>query len=206
MTESGRPPVGLAILARRAELGRGKTRLAATVGAERALAIYRELVTRTAAAARASGLPTTVLFDPAAGDEDLWPPETFAYGVQPPASDLGARIAAALDGTDGAGALVIGTDCPALTGAVLAEAAAALADYDAVLGPSADGGFYLLGLRAAVGQLFDGIAWSTSEVADRLRANLRRAGLTWRELPTLRDVDTEADWDAYRASLPSAPT
>ena len=206
MTEPTRQPIGLTILARRAELGKGKTRLAATVGATRALAIYRQLVARTAAAARASGLPTKVLFDPEPGDQDLWPPEAFTYGVQPAGTDLGARIAAALDGTDGDGALIIGTDCPELTGAVLAEAAAALADDDAVLGPSADGGFYLLGLRGPVGSLFDGIAWSTSEVADRLRANLRRAGLTWRELPTLRDVDTEADWDAYRASLPSATT
>ena len=200
----------LAILARRAELGRGKTRLAATVGPERALEIYRHLIGLTATAARASGLPTTVYFDPAPGDLDVWPDPPFSHARQPTSADLGIRIATALlreleagGGTDPSGAIVIGTDAPELTGSVLAEAATALEQYDAVLGPSIDGGFYLLGVRSLPVDLFDGVAWSTDGVADAVREAFRQNRWRWRELPVLRDVDTEEDWAAYRATLPS---
>lgn len=201
--------VGLAVLARRARLGYGKTRLAATVGAQRALDIYRYLVGRTAAAALASRLPTTVLFDPSPGDLDLWPAASFARATQPAQATLDERItaglrAAGVDRADSA-ALVIGTDCPALTGEVLAQAASALREFDAVLGPSDDGGFYLLGLKYLPSNLLDDIAWSTEAVADQMRDAFRQNGWRWHELSRLRDIDTEADWDAYRATLPSPP-
>lgn len=206
MPTSGRRPAALAILARRAELGRGKTRLAATVGPARALAIYRALLGLTAEAARASGLPVTVFFDPAPGDLDVWPSPAFAHATQPATPDLGARISAALGVVlaDAPAGVVIGTDCPKLTGARLAEAAAALATHDAVLGPSSDGGFYLLGLRRLPPPLFEDVPWSTERVADAMRAAFRQNGWRWRELPVLRDIDTEEDWDAYRATVPSA--
>ena len=202
------PHVAVAVLARRAELGKGKRRLAATLGDAETLAIYRQLVSACAAAVADSGLPAGVFFEPAPGDADVWPPERFAYAVQPATDDLGARIAAAAEATLATydGVLLIGTDCPELTGALLREAAGALATHDAVLGPSTDGGYYLLGIRAATPGLFTEITWSSERVAAQTRAVLAKAGLGVYELPALTDVDEEADWRAYlrRQQTPTA--
>jgi glycosyltransferase A (GT-A) superfamily protein (DUF2064 family) len=95
-------------------------------------------------------------------------------------------------------ALLYGTDCPALDAAVLREADAALVDgADCVLVPTADGGFALIGFRrealAAIDDVFDGIAWGSSTVMSSTRDRLPRAGLRWRELATLVDIDEPAD-------------
>src|SRR5258706_15959540 len=95
-------------------------------------------------------------------------------------------------------ALLYGTDCPALDAAVLREADAALAnDADCVLVPTADGGFALIGFRrealAVIADVFDGIVWGSSTVMSSTRDRLLRAGLRWRELATLVDIDEPAD-------------
>ena len=202
------PRVTIAILARRAELGKGKRRLAATLGDEATLAVYRRLIRRCAAAVAESGLDATVYFDPAPGDTDVWLPHRFGHAVQPATPDLGVRIANAAEAglSDADGVLLIGTDCPDLTGALLREAADALATGDAVLGPSTDGGYYLLGIKAIPPGLFTDIEWSTARVAGQTRAVLAKAGLSVRELPALTDVDEEADWRAYlrRQQTPAA--
>ena len=193
---------GVAILARRAQLGHGKSRLARTLGAEATLAIYRELIRACAKTVRASGLPACVYFDPAPGDADVWPASEFAYGKQTASPDLGRRlrdVAAAGLARFGAGVLLIGTDCPYLDADTLRQAAGALWDHDAVLGPSLDGGYYLLGLRELHAPLFEGIAWSTAAVAEQTRAVLAKAGLTCSELPALGDIDEAPDWERYVA-------
>lgn len=195
--------VGVAVLARRAELGKGKRRLAATLGDEATLAVYRELIGACAKTVAASGLPATVYFEPAVGDEDVWPQESFEHALQPSNADLGGRIRAAAEDSllrNPGGVLLIGTDCPTLTPALLTEAADALSSYDVVLGPSTDGGYYLLATRALEPRLFEGIAWSTEAVADQTRAVFAKAGLRAHELPALTDVDTAEDWRAYRAA------
>ena len=199
-TPNGREVCGVAVLARRAEVGVGKTRLAATLGAERAFGVYRGLIRRTAAAVADSGLPATVCFAPAIGDEDVWPAGRFGHAVQPASADLGERIAAGLRSVlaEADAAIAIGTDCPELTPALLRRAAGLLRDHDAVLGPSDDGGFYLLGVRDLDARLFDAVAWSGEQVAARVRSNVRALGWTLAELPTLADIDTEADLRAYQ--------
>ena len=195
--------VTVAVLARRAKRGEGKRRLAASLGDEATYDIYRELLRACAKAVAGSGLPATVYFDPVPGDKDIWTAERFGYSLQPYGADLGKRIKDAAEESltrFGGGVLLIGTDCPTLSPALLREAAEALDTHDAVLGPSTDGGYYLLGLRRVEPRLFDGIAWSTEAVADQTRAVLAKAGLRTRELPALTDIDTEADWRAYCAA------
>ena len=198
---SSAPNVVVAVLARRAELGKGKRRLAVTLGDEATLAVYRQLIATCARAVADSGFPATVYFDPAPGDADVWPPERFRYTVQPAVSDLGVRLhVAAADALSGgaAGVLLIGTDCPSITGQLLLTAADALRTYDAVLGPSTDGGYYLLGFKRLEPALFGDIAWSTEAVAEQTRAVLAKAGWRTLEVPALTDIDVEADWRAYR--------
>jgi len=109
--------------------------------------------------------------------------------------DLGARMARAAQRVLAAGdaVVLIGTDCPALDAGVLRQAAAALRSSDAVMVPSADGGYALLGLRRFHPSLFEGIVWSTPSVAAVTRARLAALGWATQLLAPLHDIDEAAD-------------
>jgi hypothetical protein len=85
--------------------------------------------------------------------------------------------------------VLIGADSPDLPLHLIDEALAALADHDVVLGPSADGGYYLIGVARRVPPIFENMAWSTQEVWPQTTARLRAAGIAWHELPSWYDVD-----------------
>ena len=90
--------------------------------------------------------------------------------------------------------VVIGTDCPSLQADDIHHALHALqAGADAVLGPAADGGYYLLGLRRVHEALFRDIAWGSNGVLEATRTNLQRLGWCWRELVERWDVDRPQD-------------
>jgi rSAM/selenodomain-associated transferase 1 len=88
-------------------------------------------------------------------------------------------------------AVVLNSDSPTLPTALLVETARALARPGdrAVLGPSSDGGYYLLGLKAAHRHMFDNIEWSTERVAEETRERAREIGLELHTLPLWYDVD-----------------
>jgi rSAM/selenodomain-associated transferase 1 len=185
----------LAIFLRAPRLGGVKTRLAADVGDRHALRLYRLMAARTLAAAADAELDPTVWFAPAnAGPEmrywlgDRWPLRPQASG------DLGARLAAAAQAIEhGRGWIAIGGDCPGLSAAVLREAATIVTGGEVAIGPTLDGGYYLLGGRTPLPDLFTAMPWSSDQVLPETRARLGRIGVAWRELPPLRDVDTAAD-------------
>ena len=184
------------------EPGRVKTRLAATVGADAAAQIYRRLV-----AAVLAGLPCAeelvVAFDPPEKRAEIvaWlgasPAGRRAVFLPQAAGDLGARLERAFAETFALGfenVAVIGSDCIELTPATFAATWQALGSHDAVLGPSTDGGYYLLALREPCAALFRDIAWSTDAVRAETLARAHAAGLRVQELAALPDIDTEADW------------
>jgi hypothetical protein len=110
--------------------------------------------------------------------------------------DLGARMDQAFRAIFARGyqrVLVVGTDLPSLPGACYTQALGLLADHDLVLGPSLDGGYYLIGLRRSVPELFVGMPWSTDRVCALTRAKAEALGLKTGLLPTWRDVDTIED-------------
>ena len=184
------------------EPGKVKTRLAATVGAAMAADIYRRLV-----AAVLAGLPAEdeliVVFDPpekraqvAAWLQGLLAGRRADFVAQA-AGDLGVRLERAFAEVFARGfgkVAVIGSDCIELTPAVFSETWEVLETRDAVLGPSTDGGYYLLALRQPCAALFNGIAWSTEAVRAQTLAQARAAGLGVHELAVLPDIDTEEDW------------
>jgi rSAM/selenodomain-associated transferase 1 len=185
----------LAVFLKAPRHGTVKTRLAAEIGARHALRLYRLMAARTLAAAREAGLEASVWFTPADAGAEMrrWLGEGCV--LRPQASgDLGARLAAAAQSVEpGRGWIVVGGDCPALGAALLREAGAIVSGGELVLGPTLDGGYYLLGARAPLPDLFTGMPWSTSRVLEETRARLARLGLSWQELPVLRDVDTADD-------------
>ena len=99
--------------------------------------------------------------------------------------------------------VLIGTDCPALTGNDVKSAFDALAaGKDFVFQPAEDGGYVLVGARRVEPRVFQRVPWSTAKVMVATRQRLRRCGLTFAELPSLWDVDDPADLQrARRAAL-----
>ena len=204
------PSASCAILlfVRAPESGRVKTRLAAEVGAEAALAIYRRLAEHAVAEARALAgeADLRIHFTPAdAGDTvRAWLGEGAVYLPQAGDDDLGARMRAAFGAAFAAGygrVVIIGSDLPALFADALRRALAQLDLQRAVLGPARDGGYWLLGLREMVPGVFDGIAWSTGSVFSATVERLRAAGCEPALLEVLGDVDEAADlppgWRAW---------
>lgn len=115
--------------------------------------------------------------------------------------NLGARLASAFDGHFGTGAsrvAIIGSDCPGVAGGTVRRAFTSLRRADAVIGPTLDGGYYLIALNKPAPALFQDIAWSTPAVLETTLARARRLGMTVAMLPTLRDVDTAEDARALR--------
>jgi rSAM/selenodomain-associated transferase 1 len=201
----------LLIFAREPVLGRVKTRLAANIGPEAALATYRELLAITAAAVQATQVLATVWLAEAAAVTALGAPASIArpewpglpWRVQPPAGSLGDRMAHAFAEAFAVGArhvVVIGTDCPGLTTDLLRQAFAQLATHDLVVGPAADGGYYLIGMNELHTNLFANKQWSTDSVLSATLADAENLGLRVAQLPTLADVDSGSDLAAWRAA------
>jgi rSAM/selenodomain-associated transferase 1 len=194
----------LLLFTRYPETGQTKTRLIPVLGAEGAARLHRLLTEKIAAQAnilaKKQGIPTTVHY--CGGNSEkmaAWlGPLTYVAQAD---GDLGRRMQEAFINTfagDAEKAVLIGSDIPELDATLLAEAFAALDTAKVVLGPSRDGGYYLIGMRAdAAGGLypllFHQLVWSTPEVFTRTCRRLEDAGIAAAILPTLGDIDTPED-------------
>ena len=177
--------------------GSVKTRLIPAVGEIGAARLAQHMLAETVAHACAAGLGRPELCSSPRPDDPAWAghlPPGVRLSDQGP-GDLGQRLAAAarrvIDG--GERILLIGTDCPELDGARLAEAAAELGRHDAVIHPALDGGYVLLGLARTDRSIFDGIAWSTDTVAATTIARIAALGWLLHIGATLRDIDEPTD-------------
>lgn len=188
------------VFVRAPEAGRVKTRLAAALGAEGALRVYRRLAEHTLREARAVGGEVRVHYTPADAGAEVraWLGTGPRYLPQQ-GEQLGTRMEAAFRAAfrDGAERVVIiGSDLPELSATLLRRAFAALESHPAVIGPARDGGYYLLGIRQMIHGLFDGIPWSTGEVLARTVERFGAAGIEPALLDTLSDVDEVDDLPA----------
>ena len=189
----------LVVFGREPVPGRVKTRLARSIGAERATAVYAALLERTLTEAVATGVP--VVLSLAAAPTGAWtPPEGLVVETQGP-GDLGQRMWEAFQRRFAEGrerVLLIGSDCPGVTRTHLVEALEALSEEPVVLGPARDGGYWAIGQRAPGTDCFSGVPWSSPETLAVTRERLRSLGAPWREMATLADVDTVADLSLLR--------
>ncbi len=173
-----------------------KTRLARTAGDAEALRIYRILLEKTRQASLEVNVQRWLFYSDFIETADEWSGTQFRKLLQNGA-DLGLRMENAFRLAFEAGAqkaLIVGSDCPALSGDVLQQAFDALDTADFALGPTPDGGYYLLGMKELESSLFRDMAWSTETVLTETLKKIREAGRTFELLPELPDVDTEADW------------
>ena len=195
--------VRLIVFARVPKLGGVKTRLAAAIGAEAALAAHRLLLERTlVTASRAQGFCDRVL--QIAGDDAQGECAELAtaWGLRlmsQQGRDLGERMARAIDEAagQGAAAIVIGSDCGVLSAADLDAARHALARSDVVLAPAEDGGYALVGCSRPGLPIFDGVEWGTPGVLQQTLERVRRAGLSLARIRTVWDIDTAEDWNRW---------
>ena len=196
-------PCRVAIMAKAPVAGLAKTRLAPVLGEAGAAALAARMLAHAVAEAAAADLGPTTLWatpdvsHPAFGHAQRQ--HGVALAVQA-GDDLGARMAHVFDAgflQSDSPILLMGTDAPALTAAVLRQAAAALLLHDAVFVPAHDGGYALVGLRAAPGNwlqaLFSGMTWSTAQVMAQTRQRLASAGIDHTELQAVADIDEPAD-------------
>jgi uncharacterized protein len=204
-------PVGLAVMAKAPRVGAVKTRLCPPLrppeAAELARCFLLDAVDRVAAVAGVRPVLAYAPVEARAEFESLAP--GFALLAQQ-GEDLGARQARLLSDVLDLGheaALVIGTDSPTLPRECVDEAVALVMarDVDLVLGPTDDGGYYLIGLRRPCPALFDGMPWSTSAVLSRTLERAQRLGLRVACLPAWFDVDTKADLERLAAELAVSP-
>jgi rSAM/selenodomain-associated transferase 1 len=181
--------------------GSVKTRLIPALGGAGAAQLAFEMLQATVAQACAAGLGMPELCATPRPEHPSWQP--FLPAAQVSLADqgegnLGVRLARAASRVVAAGEniLLIGTDCPALDRHRLRAAALALATNDAVIHPTVDGGYALLGLRRFQASLFDGIGWSGPTVAADTISRIEALGWSLAVGDTLRDIDEPEDLTA----------
>jgi hypothetical protein len=188
----------LIIFYRNPEIGKVKTRLAATVGDKKALEIFQRLSLHIKTITENLKMDKIVFYSDSIDLMDKWPNATYLKALQH-GEDLGERMKNAFEAgfeTGYSSICIIGTDCYELTGEVIMQAFEALRSSDAVIGPALDGGYYLLGTNKPQPELFQNKQWSTETVYDETIRDFDSLGLKYAKLQTLSDVDTEDDLPA----------
>lgn len=191
-------------------MGQTKTRLCPPLTAVEAATLYEALLRDTIALAGRLEIARLVVAvtPPAASDyfRRITPAGTTILPVE--GADIGECLDRVLRSLLAAGhpmAIAFNSDGPTLPLSILREAVARLEDADVVVGPSEDGGYYLIGLKRPHPELFQGITWSTPRVMTQTRARAEGLGLAMVELPHWYDVDSAAELERLRAELETLP-
>ncbi len=183
--------------------GRVKTRLIPLLGAVDAAQFYRCMAMDTLSVLQ--GLSDTELYvawdGPIDSAEPFWGSRSPSFLQRFPqvGEGLGERLNHAFSNVFGKQhhkVIAIGSDLPSLSAPLIRDAFSSLESAAVVIGPSFDGGYYLIGLTRPVPGLFQNIAWSTPKVLEQTKATLARIGLPLRLLSTYRDVDTSDDFQS----------
>ena len=189
----------LIIFAKNPTLGKVKTRIAATMGDEKALAIYHILLSHTVSITSGLNCDKAVYYSDFVDTEDKWDNKLYQKHIQT-GSDLGDRMSNAFQEGFEKGyqrICIIGSDCMEINEKIIKDAFNSLSVHDAVIGPAHDGGYYLLGLTRMSQELFENKPWSTNLVLSETINDFNKQKLAYHSLPVLSDVDEEADWDPY---------
>ncbi len=199
MTTSSVVDCGLIIFLRFPEWGKVKTRLAETLGHDKALMIYQELSDITLLLAAKLRITTYLFYEGGLPDDKERNP-SFNYLAQVEGA-LGEKIIHALNDVfqRHQKIIIIGSDCPGISPSDIIQSVELLDHHDIVIGPSTDGGYYLLGCKEIIPAIFKSIDWSTSSVLRQTITGLEKQGKTFSLLRTLADIDTEEDWVRYNS-------
>jgi len=189
---------GLIIFIKNPELGKCKTRLAATIGDEKALVVYKNLLKHTRKVSSEVDLNRYLFYAQNIDTNDEWSEAKFNKQLQH-SGDLGQRMhdAFSLVLQHERKAIIIGSDCPEINAVVIQQAIIDLENYDYVIGPTYDGGYYLLGMKTPSNFLFENMTWSTDSVFDETVKRIKLEGKTYCILPKMSDLDYEEDLNKF---------
>ncbi|MEM6515028.1 MAG: TIGR04282 family arsenosugar biosynthesis glycosyltransferase [Bacteroidota bacterium] len=192
----------LIIFTRNPELGKCKTRLAKTIGDEAALAIYKYLLKHTSNMAERVNADRYVFYSENIIEDDIWKPEHFRKKIQQ-GEDLGERMYNAFEELLNLGykkVCIIGSDLLDLDSQLIENAYDKLNESDAVIGPSEDGGYYLLATKNLYPEIFKNKVWGTESVLASTIKDLHSHKVHL--LKTLNDIDTFEDTKVYEELKP----
>lgn len=181
------------IFTRNPELGKVKTRLAASVGNENALEIYIQLLEHTKKVVLETPYDKQILYSEEINHADMWDSRFFQKKLQV-GLDLGERMQNAFqDGFDNGydKIVIIGSDLIALESSDITAAVDNLDDNEVVIGPAEDGGYYLLGMKKIPNNLFKDKEWGTDTVLKNTLLDI--ANLKYHLLQEKNDIDTYED-------------
>jgi rSAM/selenodomain-associated transferase 1 len=181
------------------ERGKVKSRLAAVVGNESAVNVYKNIVDRMLSTLKERTFPLYICFSPKNAQKSVknWLGRDYRY-IPQNGKDLGERMRNGFIEGFAMGhkrVVLIGSDIPDLQLHFIEQAFASLRKKDAVIGPAYDGGYYLIGFKNKTfsPQVFEGIAWGRETVFDETIKKLKRVRRAVHTLPSLRDIDTAED-------------
>jgi uncharacterized protein len=188
------------IFTRYPEPGKTKTRLISALGPDGAATLYRRMAEHTVGVARElaqiRGVSLEVRYHGATKDlMSSWLGDDLDYREQT-GHDLGARMSRAFEDAFDDGftrVIIVGCDCPGISIGILDTALERLTEWDLVLGPANDGGYYLIGLREPHSELFRNVAWGTDRVLDQTVGIAHYLQLSVIFVSALDDVDRPQD-------------
>lgn len=183
----------LLVFVKKPVAGKVKTRLAASIGNEKALTVYHALLKHTQQVVEQANVPTHVYYADEPAHDDYW--NAFEKKQQVGES-LGERMANAFRESFDAGfkrIVIIGSDTFDLSPALIHEAFQKLMKHDTVIGPAKDGGYYLLGMNTYLPALFLDKKWSTDSVFQDTLTDIKKGHRSYALLPELNDIDTIDD-------------
>ncbi|WP_304233311.1 TIGR04282 family arsenosugar biosynthesis glycosyltransferase [Jiulongibacter sediminis] len=195
----------LIIFIKNPELGKVKTRLASTIGDEKALEIYKLLMKHTREIAQNVAVDRHVFYSQFIDENDEWTNSDFYKHLQNQDPDLGLKMFSSFHDLWKKGyekVLIIGSDCLELTKDTVKDAFVLLNEQEAVIGPAKDGGYYSIGFNfnlldqkteKVMADVFLNKTWSHEDVFTEAMSALNSNNLRRAKLPLLSDVDYEED-------------
>tara|TARA_B110000879_G_scaffold99508_1_gene135142 strand:+ start:51 stop:650 length:600 start_codon:yes stop_codon:yes gene_type:complete len=181
------------VFVRTPELGKVKTRLAKSIGDQSALTIYKLLLKHTASVTHDLSFDKVVYYSEKVVENDFWDANLFQKKVQK-GTDLGERMQNGFETAFEQGyekALIIGSDLFDLKPTHITTAFKILETHDFAIGPSLDGGYYLLGMKQLCAALFKNKKWGTDSVLEDTLKDLKQQNV--KLLEALNDIDTFED-------------
>lgn len=178
-------------------MGKVKSRLATTLGNEKALAIYKALLAHTHKISIDLSVDKFIFYEDFVNQDDLW--ENHIYNKFPQeGDDLGCKMKNAFSYLFEKGyqkIIIIGSDCYELSTEIIIKSYNLLSENDVVAGPASDGGYYLLGMKNFIPLLFDNKSWSSNTVYTDTVNQIKALHYKFSALELLNDVDVESDID-----------
>lgn len=186
----------LIVFVKNAQLGKVKTRLAKTIGAQNALDIYHKLTDITKQVVNEVKINTKIYFSSAVENKEWSAYEKYLQEGK----DLGYRMQNAIrqgfkEGYESIA--LIGSDLPSLSSHIINEAFNQLEQHDVVIGPAEDGGYYLIGMNKLQASIFKNKSWSQEQLYQETIDDFKSQNLKWHALETLNDIDTFEDLKDY---------